>query len=519
MVEPQCIPLIAFPKAWSPGTDGPGRRRGRLPRRLKTEADLDKFKGKLKGAIVLLGPPRPVEAHFEPLGTRLTDKELLELANAAEPTARRPRQQRTRPRPHAARRRPAPATRPPRPGRDGPAPPPGRRPARPGGPGGRFQMTPEQRARVQLQRKKMTFAMEEGAAAVLDPSNLGDGGTLFVAQATVPAGPLPGAGRPRPGGPPGLGLRQGRPQDPPADHRRQGALQPPGPDDPARARSSRSPLDLAVEFHDDDLMGYNTVAEIPGTDLKDEVVMLGGHMDSWHSGTGATDNAAGVSVGDGGRPHPQGARPQAAPDDPHRPLERRGAGPARLARLRQRALRPGRRRHPRPAMGGGRRLRRRQRASPEGHDQARVREVLGLLQPRQRHRQDPRRLPPGERGRPADLPPLARAVQEMGASTITISNTGGTDHQSFDGIGLPGFQFIQDAIEYDTRTHHSNQDVYDRIQADDMKQAAAIMAAFVYNTANRDEKLPRKPTPTTVPGTTPTPTPAPATTATSAAGN
>ena len=83
--------------------------------------------------------------------------------------------------------------------------------------------------------------------------------------------------------------------------------------------------------------------------------------------------------------------------------------------------------------------------------------------------------------------------REMGASTLTISNTGGTDHQSFDGIGLPGFQFIQDEIEYDTRTHHSNQDVFDRIQADDMKQAAVIMAAFVYNTAMMDEKLPRKP--------------------------
>jgi carboxypeptidase Q len=83
--------------------------------------------------------------------------------------------------------------------------------------------------------------------------------------------------------------------------------------------------------------------------------------------------------------------------------------------------------------------------------------------------------------------------REMGASTLTISNTGGTDHQSFDGIGLPGFQFIQDEIEYGTRTHHSNQDVFDRIQADDMKQASVIMAAFVYNAAMADQKLPRKP--------------------------
>ena len=83
--------------------------------------------------------------------------------------------------------------------------------------------------------------------------------------------------------------------------------------------------------------------------------------------------------------------------------------------------------------------------------------------------------------------------RDLGAETLSLSNTGGTDHLSFDGVGLPGFQFIQDEIEYDTRTHHSNMDVFDRIQADDMKQAATIMAAFVYQTAMRDEKLPRKP--------------------------
>jgi Zn-dependent M28 family amino/carboxypeptidase len=82
--------------------------------------------------------------------------------------------------------------------------------------------------------------------------------------------------------------------------------------------------------------------------------------------------------------------------------------------------------------------------------------------------------------------------RDLGATTLSIANTGGTDHLSFDAIGLPGFQFIQDEIEYDTRTHHSNQDVFDRIQADDMKQAATIMAAFVYQTAMRDEKIPRK---------------------------
>jgi hypothetical protein len=94
------------------------------------------------------------------------------------------------------------------------------------------------------------------------------------------------------------------------------------------------------------------------------------------------------------------------------------------------------------------------------------------------------------------LRPLFRSwlspFRDLGATTITASNTGGTDHVPFDAIGLPGFQFIQDPIEYDSRTHHSNQDVFDRIQGDDLKQAATIMAAFLYNTAMLDEKLPRK---------------------------
>jgi len=77
--------------------------------------------------------------------------------------------------------------------------------------------------------------------------------------------------------------------------------------------------------------------------------------------------------------------------------------------------------------------------------------------------------------------------------TLSIRNTGSTDHLSFDAVGLPGFQFIQDPLDYDTRTHHSNMDVYERIQEPDMKQMAVIVASFVYLTANRDEMVPRKP--------------------------
>ena len=85
--------------------------------------------------------------------------------------------------------------------------------------------------------------------------------------------------------------------------------------------------------------------------------------------------------------------------------------------------------------------------------------------------------------------------RNLGMTTLSIQDTGGTDHLAFDAVGLPGFQFVQDPVEYDTRTHHSNMDVYERIQEPDMKQNAVIVATFVYQTANREEKLPRKPLP------------------------
>ena len=177
VVEPQCIPLIAYPKAWSPGLDGVVTGDVVDLGAVKTDNDLDKLKGKLKGAFVLVtANPLPVNAHFNAEGSRLTDEELLELANAAEPSARRPRN-----RPQT----PAPTTT-----ADAPAPTPASAPA----PTARGAMTDEQRALIQLSRKKITFAAEEGAVAILDGSSQGDGGTLFVAQASVPTGPLPGAG-------------------------------------------------------------------------------------------------------------------------------------------------------------------------------------------------------------------------------------------------------------------------------------------------------------------------------------
>ncbi len=495
VIEPQCIPLIAFPKAWSPGTEGTVVGNVVDLDSVKTDADLEKFKGKLKGAFIMLGPPLEVEAHFEPLGTRMTDKELLEMANAAEPAARRPRQQ-----------RPAPAT---TPGAPGAAPAPA-----PPGPGARGQMTPEMQARLTLQRKKMTFAMEEGAAAILDGSSNGDGGTLFVMSATVPAGPLPGAGGPGGGG---GGARRVSVYDKDApkilpqitlskEHYNRLLRM---------ARQGETPkiaLDLAVQFQED-VETFNTVAEIPGTDLKDEIVMLGGHMDSWHSGTGATDNAAGVSVA------MEVVRILKALDlKPRRTIrialwsgEEQGLmGSAGYVKEHFGSVEGG----GRGGMGGG--------GGGMGGPNAPKPKVL--TKPEYEKFSGYFNLDNGTgkiRGIYLQGNEAARTVfrpwltpfKDMGASTITISNTGGTDHLSFDGIGLPGFQFIQDVVEYDSRTHHSNQDLYDRIQADDMKQAAAIMAAFVYNTANRDEKLPRKNSVIPTPAGSATPAPNPPTTA------
>src|SRR5712691_1221016 len=485
ITEPQDIPLIAYPKAWSPGinvmppsppADPKSKKKIATPAPppssvvtadviyldAKNEADLEKYKGQLKGKIVLLSPTVEVKALFDPLGARRDEKNLLALANAN----------------------------PPGPGGFGGGGGGGR------GPGG-APMTPQERAQQQFQQtvftsKRMNMIVDEGAAVLVDVSPRGTGGTIFVQQATV-AQPVPKS------------LEEMRTltrlsyYDPKAEakmvpqmtvsveqyNRMMRMMQ--------QGEKLKMTVDLAVEYQDQDNMGYNTVAEIPGTDLKDEIVMLGGHMDSWHSGTGATDNGAGVAVA----------------MEAVRILQALGLKPRRTIRI---------------ALWTG---------EEEGllGSRAYVAQHFGKLEPGNQGV-----VPPGTpNSQPAARPRLTtlpeyekfsgyfnldngtgkiRGVylqgnngvrdlfsqwlmpfRDMGASTITISNTTGTDHQSFDGIGLPGFQFIQDEIEYDTRTHHSNQDVFDRVQADDMKQAATIMAAFVYNTAMRDEKLPRKPAP------------------------
>ena len=507
IIEPQCIPLIAFPKAWSPSTDG-ALAAPVIYFDAKSEAEFAKFKGKIKGAIVLTGPPREVSA-----AVRAAGQPQRPTRNCSSwPTPPSPRRPAST---WEAARQPEPTRTPsgwpPEPAAGGGpvANSPGS--ARSGAAGACWQQPgrwsaaaaaesrfgPEMRAQMELARKKAKFLADEGAALLVDCSSQGDGGTLFVAGASIPGA----AGFPTPGqAPPAGGSRPGTriaPKIPPQivvakEHYNRMVRM------IEQGEKLKMVVDLSAQFHDDDLMAYNTIAEIPGSDLKDEVVMLGGHLDSWHSGTGATDNAAGVAVA------MEAVRILKALDlKPRRTIriglwsgEEQGLYGSR-AYVAQHfgksddamAAMPG---SPEPS-AEKKESTDGKTASPEAKPEfAKFSAYFNLDNGTGKIR--------GVymQGNEAVRPIFRKWLQpfrEMGASTLTISNTGGTDHQSFDGIGLPGFQFIQDEIHYGTRTHHSNQDVYDQIQADDMKQAAVILASFVYNTAMRDEKLPRKPEP------------------------
>jgi hypothetical protein len=445
VISPVAIPLIAYPKAWSPGTNGEVVG-GVVYVNAKDEAQLQSLKGQLKGAIVLNGPTREVKANFEAPGTRRDEKNLLSLADAREPR---------------------------------------------GGNQRRFQATPEQRAAQQFNSRKMQFFQDEGASVIVDPSFRGDGGTLFVGSAFVPqAAQTQGRGTPA--------YSKETPKIMPQlvmsiEHYNRLVRMIEAGEKPKMA------VNLAVEFQDADLMGYNTIAEIPGTDLKDEIVMLGAHMDSWHSGTGATDNGAGVAVG----------------MEAVRIIQSLGLKPRRTIRialwsgeeqglLGSRAYVAehfGRLETPPNTAGAGTGA-----GNGNGNGAAAAPAPVLIKKPDYERFSSYFNLDNGTgriRGVYLQGNESVRTLfrewltpfKDFSASTLSISNTGGTDHLAFDAIGLPGFQFIQDEIEYSTRTHHSNQDVFDRIQADDMKQAATIMAAFVYNSAMLDRKVPRKPEP------------------------
>lgn len=429
----QVTSFRSYPKAWSPSTNGPVTSNV-IYVDATDEAGLEKYKGKLKGAIVLVAPERPISDMFRPYASRQSDSDLERMENA-QPV--QPRQ--------------------------------GQGPQQ-------MQFSDEQRAAMMFAQRKNRFYYEEGAAVLIDSGNGVDAGTIRVMGAS-----LPPTGQ---GGPGQGGMRvysKGAPATIPqlvAELEQYNRL--------VRIIKQGVPVkmtvDLQVQFYDDDLQGYNTIAEIPGTDLKDEVVMIGAHLDSWHAGTGATDNGAGTAV----------------VMEAMRLIQASGLKPRRTIRV---ALWTGEEQ----GLLGSRGYVSKYLASSSGgpgfggqgggprtidkkpaHDKFSAYYNLdnGTGQIRGIYLQGNELLRPLFKNW---LSPF------WGASTVTINSTGGTDHLAFDAVGLPGFQFIQDPVEYSPRTWHTTQDVSDRILEEDLKRSSVIMAAFAFNTAMMDQKLERKP--------------------------
>ena len=248
-------------------------------------------------------------------------------------------------------------------------------------------------------------------------------------------------------------------------------------------------MDVKARFIEEDLMQWNTIAEIPGTDRKDEVVMIGAHLDSWHGGTGATDNGAGSVVA----------------MEAMRILKAVGARPRRTIRI---GLWSGEEQ----GVFGSRayvsqHFASRPEPTPEEKDKPYyLRKKTGPLTLKPEHAKFSVyfNLDNGTgkiRGiyaeENAGVVPIFEAwlapLRDLGATLVTMNTTGGTDHEPFDEAGLPGFQFIQDDIEYETRTHHTNMDLYERLQKDDLMQASVVMAVFAWQASVRDGLMPRKP--------------------------
>jgi carboxypeptidase Q len=406
---PYYKPLIAYPKAWCSGTEGPKSAQILLISATDS-AGLDRYKGQMAGKIIIPEVSEVYQQSFKADASRYTDDQLDSMSKVV-----------MKPVDTAEMRR--------------------RRAA--------FN-----RGAAAFLNALRNEAQKEGAIAILSESPRGHDGTLFVQ---------------------GGGTYK---TDAPANFL-DIVITLEDYTSIVRLLKAGTPVtldaDVQTKFFTDDTKGYNVIAEIKGTDkkLKDEVVMLGGHLDSWHSATGATDNAAGCTV----------------MMEVVRILKTLGIQPRRTIRI---ALWSGEE----EGLLGSRGYVKKTFADPTTMQLLPAHEKLagyfnidnGTGKVRGIYLQG------NEACRPIFTQWL-KPFQDLGATTVTISNTGGTDHQSFDAVGLPGFQFIQDEIEYSTRTHHTNMDSYEHLREDDLKQIATIVAAFVYNTAQRDEKLPRKPLP------------------------
>ena len=421
-IEPTYSPLIAFPKAWSPGVKGTVKAEA-IYLDIEKESDLEQYKGKLKGKFVLFSLPSPVRPSFRADASRHADSTLEEMSKAkAASSSNR---------------------------------------------GNRFRAPSEPQRLAFL---KWDLCQKEGALAVLEASpRLEDDGTLVVSQATVPyPAELPYSER----------LRAWDPKAPSilpqvvvtAEHynRLVRLLK--------RKIAVTLEMTLQTEFTRAE-PGFNVIGEIPGTDRKDEVVMIGAHLDSWHSANGTTDNAAGSAV----------------MLETMRILKALGQQPRRTIRI---------------ALWGG---------EEQGLIGSRsyVKRHLGSRLDESYPYDSIHLTPEGEKlsvyfnmdngtgkyrgvylqGNEGVHPIFSEWVKpfaEDGASTLTLRNTSGTDHLSFDAIGLPAFQFIQDPIEYGTRTHHANMDLYDKAVEDDLKHNAVMTAVFAWMAANRNGLIPRK---------------------------
>jgi Peptidase family M28 len=437
MTAPDTAVFIAQATPWSPATDGPVTGEATYVN-IQDEGDFGKYQGKLAGKIVLLGEMRPVPPVDAALFERYTDQQLQDIANF-------PLE---------------------------------------GGPNRAFQA----RLRTYMQRMRITdklvqFLADEHAAAVIRPSRDardggGSGGTIFDDNGAA-MGRTP--------------YIRGHEMKVPTvvmAIENYGRV--------VRLLEAHVPvsmqLDVETKFTGDHEHGYDTVAEIPGTDpnLKDQIVMVGGHLDSWIAGTGATDNGAGSIVA----------------MEVMRILTALHVQPRRTIRI---ALWSGEEEGLFGSLGY---VKEHFGSAPlsTAPDQAALPEFMRrasgplVLKPEQRLISAYFNLDNGSgkiRGvylqeNAAVAPIFAQWIaplKDLGVTTLTMQNTGGTDHLSFDAVGIPGFQFIQDPLNYETRTHHSNMDVYEELQAADLKQAATVEAIFVYNAAMRDQMLPRKPLP------------------------
>jgi carboxypeptidase Q len=421
VTAPVAFPVIGYPGAWSDGTNGLVNNDVILvPNTIQTAADFAPYRGKLKGKIVVSQPPRDLQPLMTAPGRRYTEEELNRMAN---------------PFPVAGT---------------------GGR----GGRGGRGAGTPAPNPSTSPRVNLQQCLADEGVAAVLTPGGGNShGGNVFVGG----------------GGSRSVDAPRGIPQvtlTPEHYGRIYRILD--------KGMPVKMELDVKNTFYTTELNSFNIIAEIPGTDKADEVVMVGAHFDSWHSGTGATDNAAGSAV------MMEAMRILKASGLPMRRTVRIGLWTGEEQGL------IGSREYVTAHFAD----RNSMQTKPEHSKFSAYYNVdNGTGAIRGIYLQ----------GNNAVGPIFSQWMRILNNDTISVGhiapgNTGGTDHQSFDAVGLPGFQFIQDAVEYGSRTHHSSQDLYERIQPADMKHNAVAVAAFVYFTANRPELLPRKPQPQAVAG-------------------